>query len=193
MDPFTINVIYSIEILTRVSADENGQNVESEEIVKIRQSTENRRIAQHLADENVMNNECDKQRNSSDALNTNSNCTIHNYQSENEDGQILMPAPVYQRTTENVNKEKHLLVSTLGSVASLKSIGKMGGVNCRTILWYVTFVGFMVNYMYRININIAIVEMVARKPATANHQTSECIIAETLNSTAVRIQDVSLN
>ncbi|KAI8123658.1 hypothetical protein FF38_12474 [Lucilia cuprina] len=34
------------------------------------------------------------------------------------------------------------------------------GVQARTVLWYLTFVGFAVNYMIRINLNITIVEMV---------------------------------
>lgn len=35
------------------------------------------------------------------------------------------------------------------------------GVKARTVLWYLTFVGFAMNYMIRININIAIVDMIS--------------------------------
>lgn len=31
------------------------------------------------------------------------------------------------------------------------------------MLWYMTFMGFIVNYMIRINLNITIVDMVAKK------------------------------
>lgn len=61
----------------------------------------------------------------------------------------------------------------------------------RTILWYLVFVGFSVNYMIRINVNIAIVDMLssrygAMKPATVNSSVSECFAR---NSTA--FQDVN--
>uniref|UniRef100_W8BYB1 Vesicular glutamate transporter 2 n=1 Tax=Ceratitis capitata TaxID=7213 RepID=W8BYB1_CERCA len=37
-------------------------------------------------------------------------------------------------------------------------------VQARTVLWYLVFIGFAVNYMIRINLNITIVEMIATKP-----------------------------
>lgn len=33
-------------------------------------------------------------------------------------------------------------------------------VTARTVLWYMTFIGFIVNYMIRINLNITIVDMI---------------------------------
>lgn len=57
--------------------------------------------------------------------------------------------------------ETNLLTTAFGSVTTIKSYDKTKSINCRTILWYLSFFGFMVNYMYRININIAIVGMVA--------------------------------
>lgn len=33
-------------------------------------------------------------------------------------------------------------------------------IRARTVLWYLTFVGFAINYMIRININITIVDMI---------------------------------
>uniref|UniRef100_A0A0K8W4V3 Vesicular glutamate transporter 3 n=1 Tax=Bactrocera latifrons TaxID=174628 RepID=A0A0K8W4V3_BACLA len=40
-------------------------------------------------------------------------------------------------------------------------------VQARTVLWYLVFIGFAVNYMIRINLNITIVEMIAKKPLLA--------------------------
>lgn len=88
-------------------------------------------------------------------------------QRKNDDEQHLMSNKVYQRTTKPINETRQRRTSS-----------KWGGsVNCRTVLWYVAFVGFMVNYMYRININIAIVEMVSNKKPTiiSDDQTSECL------------------
>lgn len=51
----------------------------------------------------------------------------------------------------------------------------------RSILWYLVFFGFSVNYMIRININIAIVDMIDSnfKKATNNTIiTSECLTAQ---------------
>ncbi|XP_017069533.1 sialin [Drosophila eugracilis] len=39
----------------------------------------------------------------------------------------------------------------------------MAQVEARTVLWYMTFMGFIVNYMIRINLNITIVDMIAGK------------------------------
>ncbi|KAH8333412.1 hypothetical protein KR074_007908, partial [Drosophila pseudoananassae] len=43
-------------------------------------------------------------------------------------------------------------------------------VTARTVLWYMTFMGFIVNYMIRINLNITIVDMIVGHgaPAAAN-------------------------
>lgn len=38
-------------------------------------------------------------------------------------------------------------------------------VQARTVLWYLVFIGFAVNYMIRINLNITIVEMITTKRA----------------------------
>lgn len=87
-------------------------------------------------------------------------------QAENDDEQYLMSNKVYRKTTKALNrKDEHPRSS------------KWATVNCRTVLWYIAFVGFMVNYMYRININIAIVHMVSIKKTTisTNDHTSECV------------------
>lgn len=93
-------------------------------------------------------------------------------QRENDGEQGLMAKRLYQNTTNRVRSTDHH-----------KRPSKWGSINCRTILWYVTFVGFMVNYMYRVNINIAIVDMVAvKKATTSNEHTSECVAHQTTHS-----------
>ncbi|EDW85863.1 uncharacterized protein Dwil_GK23292 [Drosophila willistoni] len=42
----------------------------------------------------------------------------------------------------------------------------MAEVKARTVLWYMAFFGFIVNYMLRINLNITIVDMLAEKGKT---------------------------
>lgn len=133
------------------------------------------------ADETGQNAQNQEPPNNSDETNT--NVTVSKHPSTDEDEQNLMSKPVYQKTTEHLNERKQ----------SLNSFEKVRGINCRTVLYYVTFVGFMVNYMLRINMNIAIVEMVARKPTSTIHQTSECIISATINSTPVNVIDVSFS
>lgn len=97
--------------------------------------------------------------------------TIENghFTSENEDEENLMPRPIYQKTVESLDKPFKSSVKSLHSQ-------KVKGVNCRTILWYVAFVGFMVNYIFRINVNIAIVKMVTlpKAASSTNTHTSEC-------------------
>lgn len=63
---------------------------------------------------------------------------------------------------------------------------KTEGIRARTILWYMTFFGFAVNYIIRINASIAIVDMidVSYKKASDENRTiitSECIVS--LNAT----------
>lgn len=49
-------------------------------------------------------------------------------------------------------------------------------INARTVLWHVTFWGFVVNYMARCNINMAIVSMVVPRGTTNTSivKVSEC-------------------
>lgn len=107
-------------------------------------------------------------------------------QPQNDNEKYLMSQKVYQNTTEPVNKSGNQRTS------------KWGSINCRTVLWCVTFVGFMVNYMYRININIAIVEMIStKKPTVSNDHTSEClahqIFESTINTTSTTTSNVNNN
>lgn len=103
---------------------------------------------------------------------------------KNDDEQNLMPNSYVQipKIHEQADKKMPRL-----SIATIKSIEKIRGISCRTVLWYVVFVGFMVNYMYRININIAIVEMILiRNSGAADHHVSECLqsIPNQMNSTS---------
>lgn len=103
---------------------------------------------------------------------------------KNDDEQNLMPNSDVQvpKIYEQPEKKMPRL-----SIATIVSIEKIRGISCRTVLWYVVFVGFMVNYMYRININIAIVEMILiRNSGAADHHMSECLqsIPNQTNSTS---------
>lgn len=99
------------------------------------------------------------------------------HQIENDDvEQHLMSPKVYQNTTEPVHKIDHH-----------HRPSKWSSMNCRRILWYVTFVGFMVNYMYRININIAIVEMVSIKKTTVSSDHSSECIAHQMTQSSVNV------
>lgn len=54
---------------------------------------------------------------------------------------------------------------------------KKKGIKARSVLWYLTFCGFAINYMTRINLNIAIVDMIQSRQSTneSNAQlNSEC-------------------
>nr|CAD7421431.1 unnamed protein product [Timema poppensis] len=54
--------------------------------------------------------------------------------------------------------------------------------SARDVLWYVVFFGFAINYMVRININIAIVSMVRPRGAEPSNTTvhvSECFVDKT--------------
>ena len=75
---------------------------------------------------------------------------------------------VWQQTKISVKK----ISSFLDKIDCMKS---------RSILWYLVFVGFSVNYMIRININIAIVDMIDTnfKKSTNNTViTSECLTVQ---------------
>lgn len=100
---------------------------------------------------------------------------------------------VYPSPGERTPKKVNLISTVTESIASLKSFEKTRTINCRTVLWYMSFVGFMVNYIFRLNVNIAIVEMVSRKKATTTgYSTSECFHAlnATVNSTFGKLDDV---
>lgn len=61
--------------------------------------------------------------------------------------------------------------STLTQPKTIK--GK--SIKSRTVLWWLAFVGFAINYMIRINLNIAIVDMVAPKQSNEASGTSVCL------------------
>lgn len=57
-------------------------------------------------------------------------------------------------------------------------------INARTVLWHVTFWGFVVNYMVRCNINMAIVSMVIPRVPTNR---SEVRVSECFNHSSVSL------
>lgn len=72
--------------------------------------------------------------------------------------------------------ETNFLSSAFGSVTTIKSAGRKQTINARTVLWYFSFVGFAINYMLRVNINIAITEMVTMNASTHTGHLSECVV-----------------
>lgn len=69
----------------------------------------------------------------------------------------------------------------------IEAEGKIG-VKARTVLWYLTFCGFAINYIIRINASIAIVDMIDtsfRKSITNKTiVTSECIVETNFSTIA---------
>lgn len=63
-------------------------------------------------------------------------------------------------------------------------------VQARTVLWYLVFVGFAVNYMIRINLNITIVEMVISKGRRIYHHQPQFMNGE---EPANNLSDVKLS
>lgn len=72
--------------------------------------------------------------------------------------------------------ETNVVSSAFGSVTTIKSAGRKQTINARTVLWYFSFVGFALNYMLRVNINIAITEMVTLNESKHTHQTGACMV-----------------
>lgn len=63
------------------------------------------------------------------------------------------------------------------------------GIKARSVLWYLTFIGFAMNYMIRININIAIVDMISDEFKSNNRKVhlSECQSESSNNSTLLEM------
>lgn len=67
------------------------------------------------------------------------------------------------------------------------------GVKARTVLWYLTFVGFAMNYMIRININIAIVDMISAEHRGTRTVMSECFsLVNATNATYYEVSDADV-
>lgn len=73
------------------------------------------------------------------------------------------------------------------------------GVKARTVLWYLAFSGFAINYIIRINASIAIVDMIDTnfKKSLSNKTivTSECIVSTntSTNTTAELGNELNLD
>lgn len=63
------------------------------------------------------------------------------------------------------------------------------GIKTRSVLWWLTFFGFAMNYIIRINVNIAIVDMISSEFKGKNIVMSECI--GFVNATNVTFYEVS--
>lgn len=82
----------------------------------------------------------------------------------------------------------NLFSSAFGSVTTIKSAGRKQSINARTVLWYFSFFGFAINYMLRVNINIAITEMVTLSASKANTvEMSECVVDQLENSNTLLV------
>ncbi|CRK96190.1 CLUMA_CG009619, isoform A [Clunio marinus] len=75
------------------------------------------------------------------------------------------------------------------SKSAFKPIEKEGkiGFKARNVLWYLTFSGFAINYMIRVNVSIAIVDMIDTNFKKLSSEkkvvTSECIVEQNLTTT----------
>jgi hypothetical protein len=65
------------------------------------------------------------------------------------------------------------------------------GIKARSVLWYLSFIGFAMNYMIRINVNIAIVDMIAPEFKGKSATSSECFEFE--NTTVAFNESESLD
>lgn len=97
---------------------------------------------------------------------------------------ISLSHPDFQRLRNDswIEKPKKddngFLSSAKGSLLTLKSISPKR-IRARTVLWYLVFCGFAVNYMIRITVNIAIVDMISQKKVTNKTvHVSECFVNE---------------
>lgn len=73
------------------------------------------------------------------------------------------------------------------------SYSRSSRVDARTVLWYLTFCGFAINYMIRININITIVDMVVVAKPTMQLDERTIQIGSSSSSAAAAKNDTSSN
>jgi len=82
------------------------------------------------------------------------------------------------------NKGPYKETTTMATPAEKGCFAKLGGkLNCRQVLNIMVFFGFMVNYMLRVNLTIAIVDMVVpSNTSKGGHEVihSECVAAQPL-------------
>lgn len=62
-------------------------------------------------------------------------------------------------------------------------------ISVKTVLWYIVFTGFAVNYMTRVNLNIAIVSMVKHKP----NKNLEAVSTECLGNASTSVISRNIN
>lgn len=88
-------------------------------------------------------------------------------------------------------KNENAFLRAIGSIQTLKSLSPKR-IEARTVLWYLVFCGFAVNYMIRLTASIAITEMIAQKPASFKKaHVSECLRNDLItNQTSSTIVDM---
>lgn len=70
------------------------------------------------------------------------------------------------------------------------------GPRARSVLWYLTFFGFAINYIIRINASIAIVDMIDVNYKSAINKTivtSECIVERNLSTSPELGNEINLD
>lgn len=85
----------------------------------------------------------------------------------------------------------NLFSSRINVVATELKPPKTKSISCRQVLWYLAFVGFAVNYMIRINLNIAIVDMIRTKKNTNDN--GNVVVSECYNQTTESMQFVNVS
>ncbi|KAI8126427.1 Vesicular glutamate transporter 1 [Lucilia cuprina] len=68
-------------------------------------------------------------------------------------------------------------------VGSMHVSSAINFCKCRTILWHMVFWGFVINYIFCINLNITIVDMVVIKTEQQQQQHTQQLISEITNTT----------
>ncbi|CAH0546865.1 unnamed protein product [Brassicogethes aeneus] len=76
-------------------------------------------------------------------------------------------------------------------MAQTSKVLQRGCCTSRNVLWYLVFFGFAVNYMVRMNLNIAIVSMIKARPKNNVTISSECLVNK-LNGTLMTAQNNNL-
>jgi hypothetical protein len=74
------------------------------------------------------------------------------------------------------------LRGVLSFVAECACLLFTGYMQKRDVLWYLVFIGFAVNYMFRLNINIGIVSMVRNRPPKLYNASYSSVCTESQSS-----------
>lgn len=110
---------------------------------------------------------------------------------------LLIELPAFRFHNHLIRWTLNCFVVKIFSAMKIASIEKEGliGVKARTVLWYLTFSGFAVNYIIRINASIAIVDMIDasfKKSSNNTIVTSECIVASNFTTSPELGNEINL-